>query len=274
MQSQQAMEDKLIVAVCNTPIIYDRSSVLYRDRNKKELAWRRVSEEVGASVEDCRRRWKTLRDTYAKVVQKVNKRRSGSAASNGEKWKYMAVMSFLQPFLSPRETKSRKPARVVKEQAAEEEEDSSVPGPRDSVESGDGAIHADPEDIYGPLSSPASSLPYSSASSVRSGPTSTTPTGPQRKRAKSGQTDSLEPTEFEQMTVTLEAEEQHRTRTVCEDEYYLMSLLPLLKKVPAEAKDLVKFQIHKLIFENTRVGNQNNINPAISLLFLEQVSRC
>uniref|UniRef100_A0AAV2J040 MADF domain-containing protein n=1 Tax=Knipowitschia caucasica TaxID=637954 RepID=A0AAV2J040_KNICA len=36
----------------------------YRDRNKKELAWRRVSEVVGVSVEVCKKRWKNLRDTY------------------------------------------------------------------------------------------------------------------------------------------------------------------------------------------------------------------
>uniref|UniRef100_A0AAV2MHE6 MADF domain-containing protein n=1 Tax=Knipowitschia caucasica TaxID=637954 RepID=A0AAV2MHE6_KNICA len=38
--------------------------VSYRDRNKKELAWRRVSEVVGVSVEVCKKRWKNLRDTY------------------------------------------------------------------------------------------------------------------------------------------------------------------------------------------------------------------
>uniref|UniRef100_A0AAV2K5K1 MADF domain-containing protein n=1 Tax=Knipowitschia caucasica TaxID=637954 RepID=A0AAV2K5K1_KNICA len=37
---------------------------VYRDRNKKELAWRRVSEVVGVSVEVCKKRWKNLRDTY------------------------------------------------------------------------------------------------------------------------------------------------------------------------------------------------------------------
>uniref|UniRef100_A0AAV2JPK2 MADF domain-containing protein n=1 Tax=Knipowitschia caucasica TaxID=637954 RepID=A0AAV2JPK2_KNICA len=36
----------------------------YRDRNKKKLAWRRVSEVVGVSVEVCKKRWKNLRDTY------------------------------------------------------------------------------------------------------------------------------------------------------------------------------------------------------------------
>ena len=41
------MEDKLIVAVCSRSELWDKSSVLYRDRNRKALAWTRVSEEVG-----------------------------------------------------------------------------------------------------------------------------------------------------------------------------------------------------------------------------------
>ncbi|KAK5608951.1 hypothetical protein CRENBAI_017866 [Crenichthys baileyi] len=43
------MKDKLIVAVCAHPIIYDTSSYHYRDRNRKDLAWRRISEEVSIS---------------------------------------------------------------------------------------------------------------------------------------------------------------------------------------------------------------------------------
>uniref|UniRef100_A0AAV2L3E8 MADF domain-containing protein n=1 Tax=Knipowitschia caucasica TaxID=637954 RepID=A0AAV2L3E8_KNICA len=48
----------------------------YRDRNKKELAWRRVSEVVGVSVEVCKKRWKNLRDTYEvlKILPPPHKR--------------------------------------------------------------------------------------------------------------------------------------------------------------------------------------------------------
>ncbi|KAK5610801.1 hypothetical protein CRENBAI_026175 [Crenichthys baileyi] len=43
------MEDKIIVVVCAHPIIYDTSSYHYRDRNRKDLAWRRINKEVGIS---------------------------------------------------------------------------------------------------------------------------------------------------------------------------------------------------------------------------------
>ncbi len=41
------MEEKIILVVCEHPELYDTASYLYRDRNRKELAWRKVSEEVG-----------------------------------------------------------------------------------------------------------------------------------------------------------------------------------------------------------------------------------
>ena len=39
------MEDKLIIAVGNRAILYDQS--LYRDTNRRDLAWRELSLEVG-----------------------------------------------------------------------------------------------------------------------------------------------------------------------------------------------------------------------------------
>ncbi|KAL0203332.1 hypothetical protein M9458_001350, partial [Cirrhinus mrigala] len=48
-KSKTTMEDKIIVAVCGYPELYDTSSYFYRNKNKKDLAWKKVSEEVGQS---------------------------------------------------------------------------------------------------------------------------------------------------------------------------------------------------------------------------------
>ncbi|XP_042632303.1 transcription factor Adf-1-like [Cyprinus carpio] len=95
------MEDKVIIAVCGYPELYDTSSYFYRNRNKKDLAWKKVSEEVGQSEEMCRKKWKSLRDTYLRERRKETEKRSGSAAGSGKKWKYSAVLSFLDPFVQP-----------------------------------------------------------------------------------------------------------------------------------------------------------------------------
>ena len=41
------MEEKLIVAVCGYPVLYDTTAVFYRDKFKEENAWVKVAEEVG-----------------------------------------------------------------------------------------------------------------------------------------------------------------------------------------------------------------------------------
>ncbi|CAK6966791.1 uncharacterized protein LOC119034199 isoform X2 [Scomber scombrus] len=41
------MEEKLIVAVCGHPVLYDTTAVFYRERYKKEEAWAKVGAEVG-----------------------------------------------------------------------------------------------------------------------------------------------------------------------------------------------------------------------------------
>ncbi|CAL8259415.1 unnamed protein product [Arctogadus glacialis] len=78
-----------------------------KDRTVKAKAWLKVSEEVGLTEEECRRRWKVLRDTYLgeRRRQEAGKR-SGSAAGPLKTWKYSAILSFLGPFVTPRETSS------------------------------------------------------------------------------------------------------------------------------------------------------------------------
>ncbi|XP_039467125.1 transcription factor Adf-1-like [Oreochromis aureus] len=95
------MEERLINAVANHPELYDASSFLYQDRNKKDLAWRKICEEIRQPEDICRRKWKSLRDTYIKEKRMEKEKRSGSAAGSGRRWKFFAVMGFLDPFLTP-----------------------------------------------------------------------------------------------------------------------------------------------------------------------------
>ena len=59
------------------------------------------------SEEECRRRWKVLRDTYLRVRRREEAgKKSGSAAGPLKTWKYSAILSFLGPFVTRRETSS------------------------------------------------------------------------------------------------------------------------------------------------------------------------
>ncbi len=49
-KSETTMEGKIIVAVCGYPGLYDTTSTFTKTGIKKDLAWKKVSEEVGQSV--------------------------------------------------------------------------------------------------------------------------------------------------------------------------------------------------------------------------------
>ncbi|KAK0134395.1 hypothetical protein N1851_030052 [Merluccius polli] len=92
------MEEKLITAVGNHPILYDQSLYTYRDTNRRELAWREVSLEwLNACLRD--RFWRER-------VKEREFQRSGAGATPRQPWRFMAVMGFLTPFLHDRGTTS------------------------------------------------------------------------------------------------------------------------------------------------------------------------
>ncbi|XP_073725513.1 uncharacterized protein [Misgurnus anguillicaudatus] len=118
------MEEKLIIAVAGFPIIYDVSLFDYRDVTKKNDAWTKVSEIVGVPVDECRKRWKSLRDTYRKERKKeAERKKSGAGASSVRPWRYSGVMGFLNPFLEDRITDSNMVGGVEEALTPENRED-------------------------------------------------------------------------------------------------------------------------------------------------------
>ena len=55
------------------------------------------------AVEVCQNKCKGLRDTYPKKKREAEKR-SGSAGGTLKKGRFFAILSFLDPFTTPRET--------------------------------------------------------------------------------------------------------------------------------------------------------------------------
>ncbi|KAJ8349411.1 hypothetical protein SKAU_G00245410 [Synaphobranchus kaupii] len=58
-----------------------------------------------ATVDECRKKWRDMRDVYVREKREEKKRKtSGSAASLKKPWRYSQVMSFLLPFITSRAT--------------------------------------------------------------------------------------------------------------------------------------------------------------------------
>ncbi|KAL3978898.1 interleukin 16 [Sarotherodon galilaeus] len=228
------MEERLISAVANHPELYDASCYFYRDRNKKDLAWRHISEEIGQPEDICRRKWKSLRDTYNKEKRTEKEKRSGSAAGSGRRWTFLAVMGFLDPFLTPRET-SGNMVRTVK----------NFP-PEDQGQPGEAAGESQSEGI--------SSLLITLCCFVLCF------TGPQRRTAPRRTRDGSQDAPSAVELAILESLKMPRQSPT---EHFLLGLVPALESMPPQTREFVKFQIHKLVFENsTAVLNFETLDPS------------
>ncbi|MED6256935.1 hypothetical protein ATANTOWER_002261 [Ataeniobius toweri] len=95
------MEDKLILAVFNYPELYNLTLPNYRCTESRLSAWRNISLALGCPSQECKRKWKNLRDRYLKEVRmELKSKKQGEFVQS--KWKYRQLMNFIAPFTGSR----------------------------------------------------------------------------------------------------------------------------------------------------------------------------
>ncbi|CAG9760110.1 unnamed protein product [Ceutorhynchus assimilis] len=72
----------------------------YKDKIAKDNAWRRISETLKSTEEDCRKRWRNIRDAYKKSKKKTT---TGSAAKKS-KYNNNDHLKFLDASLTERDS--------------------------------------------------------------------------------------------------------------------------------------------------------------------------
>ncbi|XP_011197513.2 uncharacterized protein LOC105222036 [Bactrocera dorsalis] len=92
------LDDMLIKEVRNRPYLYDRTHPDYKSLKKKDYAWRHISVMLKLSETQCRRRWKSLRDSYKRCKRMKT---DGTGDSTRKKWRYLEPMSFLERVKGP-----------------------------------------------------------------------------------------------------------------------------------------------------------------------------
>ncbi|XP_055042181.1 uncharacterized protein [Misgurnus anguillicaudatus] len=197
-----AMEERLIAAVSDYPELYNSTINSYKDSARKAKAWRAVSLQVEIPEEDCRRRWKSLRDMFIKDKRAEQRRRASGTSHRS--WKYSWQMSFLTPFIQSRSLAADEPEEDRDDEDKEEER------------TADGNSSFDVQDFEEDHGMLDGSSHYAASGSQ----------GPGRKRKwQTEGTDDLE------------------------DEMFLFSLLPYLRRLPYAKKSAVKLKIHQLLYE-------------------------
>ncbi|XP_059917653.1 protein PRRC2A-like [Gadus macrocephalus] len=207
------------------------------------------------SVDVCRRKWKSLRDRYMRHKKNEKEgKKSGSAAGRVDTWKFAWVLSFLDPFVTPRETSSNLPrgAEEVEEDGAPETSLSGAGEDEELEEAAAGPSHntdqpsseSDPEDAdAAPAPAPAA-VPVPEA-----GPAPRPQSGTKRKRARvpEGNTNM-------QGAILQALQRQNAVPTptpLSGNEHFVMGLVPSPERLPPEVLEYVKFQIRKVIFDTS-----------------------
>ena len=106
-------EEILAETIRKYPVIYDKNKKLHKDKMVVENAWKKVVEEVGVeSVDTAKRLFENLKKRFQRRRRKA-KGSSGtsteSVAEAKERLKELAYLSWLEPFIIQRKTKSNCP---------------------------------------------------------------------------------------------------------------------------------------------------------------------
>eukprot|EP00102_Acyrthosiphon_pisum_P006861 XP_003240720.1 PREDICTED: transcription factor Adf-1-like [Acyrthosiphon pisum] len=87
------IEDELLVEeVSKNSVLYDSSHENHKDINVKDVIWNNISSVVGQCTEDCKKRWRNIRDTYMRNKKKLG---TGSSALSKKKWALADNLTFL-----------------------------------------------------------------------------------------------------------------------------------------------------------------------------------
>nr|CAI5856881.1 unnamed protein product [Callosobruchus analis] len=89
-------------------ILWNKKNPRYKDRLFVDKEWNAVAHSTGFSKEEAKRKWRNLRDQFAKELKKVREPRSGDPTDEDGhytgRWQYFASLQFLKGIVAPRST--------------------------------------------------------------------------------------------------------------------------------------------------------------------------
>ncbi|CAG0895169.1 unnamed protein product [Darwinula stevensoni] len=197
--------EALVAAVQLHEVLYNPRLAGYRDRDVKENAWQSVGESMGCPVEQCKKKWKGLRDTFVKEMNKALRTPVPS------KWHMHDQMQFLIPHL--RHHSGSGHLGSSQDDLGSEMEDQ-------PLEVGISYNDVDDSGQDGTGSGDRFSPPVTSVDSYN---------------ARTGKF----------MNHVMKESET----TKDEDEMFLLALLPGMKQLGEQRKDLFKLRVHQMLYE-------------------------
>ncbi|XP_073697434.1 uncharacterized protein [Garra rufa] len=265
-----AVTEKLIQTVYAYPVLYNVSLHDYRSSERRVKAWREVAASVGLSVVECKRRWKTIRDRYIRE-RRLCKLRKEEGGRRLHYWPHRESLAFLDAHI-------RKRKRHGEDEAPEEVD--SQDSPDDSLDDSSGAdSKCGPEKAQAAKSKeskhqvkaavaaqikPLSQLPLSIVTQLapvkplqpmtQLAVVAGLPPGLKVSQASASAPQTLPVTTHADLDGKTEQKEaakscQKAERAFDEDELFLLSYVPALKRLTPQKRAAVKMQIQQIMFD-------------------------
>ncbi|XP_050298531.1 uncharacterized protein LOC126737593 [Anthonomus grandis grandis] len=91
-----AEDEILIYQVCEYPCIYDHENKDFKDYQIRENVWKEIAVILSKNPEECKIRWKNIRDNYFKNKRKQKLGTGSAASSRPTKWTLLELLKFLE----------------------------------------------------------------------------------------------------------------------------------------------------------------------------------
>ncbi|CAD7013456.1 uncharacterized protein LOC101452077 [Ceratitis capitata] len=100
---------RLIRGVRANPCLYEKNHKYYYNRNKRNEAWQEVAAQSGRPENECKARWKLLRERFCKQMKRTEGlvALDGSDSDNND-WEYYKELVFLRDSIIPRRSRKGK----------------------------------------------------------------------------------------------------------------------------------------------------------------------
>ncbi|CAL1569430.1 unnamed protein product [Knipowitschia caucasica] len=234
------MEDKLILSVFNFPELYNATLPNYRCTQSRAAAWKSISLTLGLPTDECKKKWKNMRDRYLKEVRLEVKSRSLLSEPVQSRWRYRQLMNFIAPFTGSRVSLNDMcPEDEPENQDPEPGSAQGLTGTADTIKTPRSGAKAIPHTDTKPR---IASVPQDPQASKISSSISPIVNKPGRKRRYA------QPERRTSAAADQGAPETSDT-TRDEDQLFLLSFVPALKRLAPQKRCETKMRIQQLLYE-------------------------
>ncbi|XP_047435832.1 uncharacterized protein LOC125004992 isoform X1 [Mugil cephalus] len=218
------VEKKLADLIREHPNLYDQSRRDYKDNLKGHLSWKEIAVAMGKSEEEVKLKWKNLRDKFCKAKKRLVKRNvpllEGDEDDNPVERQVPVLynqLAWLSAYVKPRVERSMREPGQVSERAGEPEEE-------------------EDKDEKTLCSSVLVPVVSTSVPLVEQCQTNHHDSGPSHKRKR------------QTTTQTEISSAEGLTNLRDEDELFLLSLLPSLKRLTIKKRMEVRMKFQQVLY--------------------------